>query len=855
MGGTVIVKHRRIVASCACALALLTCMLWGASARAADRTYHFDIPAEALSQALRAFGQTAGEQIIFTEDLVSGLTFSGLRGDFSAEVALQRLLQGTGLMAERSPTGVIMIRRAARSTKRDKERTSPATLVDPGEQVSTAGTSAPAPQQAAGGYQMQLQEIVVTAQKKTENLMNVPLPVSVINGQSLVDTGRLRLEDYYTQVPGLTVTPSAYGVPQLSIRGITTGGFVNPSVGITVDDVPYGSSSGIANGQEVISFDPGDLQNIEVLRGPQGTLYGASSLGGLLKYVTIDPSLSAVSGQVQVGTDDVYNGGNLGYSVRGAANVPLNDTLAIYASTFYRTDPGYIDDVLTGQTHVDRAWADGGFVKGLWQPSEALSLRVTALVQDFWSNGISEAYSGLGDLQQSAVWGSGVNDRQIQAYSAALTAKLGSVVLTAVSSYSIKKFSEWYDYTSLFASETQQQFGVTGTPVQDTGTTYRFTQEVRLAGSIGPKFEWLVGGYYDHQNSPADGGQWAVVPTTGEVVGQWVEWHYPSTYEEIAGFGDLTFHITDRFDLQLGGRESTNRQTYSEYDVGPYVPLFESSPSPFVFPKVHYEDTDFTYLVAPQFKLSPDSMVYARVASGYRPGGPNVQGSTILVPRFYDPDTTVNYEIGAKGEVLDHRLQLDASVYYIQWKDIQLQLANPITGIFYYANGSKAKSQGVELSAQARPLTGLSVTAWVAWNDAKLTEPMPPGSSVIGESGDRLPYSEPFSGNLSLEQRFPLTALMHGATGFVGGDVSYVPDRLGQFASIYLTTPERQDLPAYTKIDLRAGLDYDTWRLNLYVNNVADKRAVLDGGLDLIPTNAFIYIQPRTIGMTVSKTF
>jgi iron complex outermembrane receptor protein len=232
-------------------------MLWGASARAADRTYHFDIPAEALSQALRAFGQTAGEQIIFTEDLVSGLTFSGLRGDFSAEVALQRLLQGTGLMAERSPTGVIMIRRAARSTKRDKERTSPATQVDPGEQVSTAGTSAPTPQEAAGGYQMQLQEIVVTAQKKSENLMNVPLPVSVINGQSLVDTGRLRLEDYYTQVPGLTVTPSAYGVPQLSIRGITTGGFVNPSVGITVDDVPYGSSSGIANGQEVISFDPG----------------------------------------------------------------------------------------------------------------------------------------------------------------------------------------------------------------------------------------------------------------------------------------------------------------------------------------------------------------------------------------------------------------------------------------------------------------------------------------------------------------------------------------------------------------------------------------------------------------------
>jgi outer membrane receptor protein involved in Fe transport len=721
--------------------------------------------------------------------------------------------------------------------------------------VPAVAQQAQSTDQTPDGKATQLQEVVVTAQKKTENLMDVPVPVSVINVQSLLDTGQLRLEDYYTQVPGLTVTPSAYGVPQLSIRGITTGGYVNPSVGITVDDVPYGSSSAIASGQEVTNFDPGDLQRVEVLRGPQGTLYGASSLGGVLKYVTIDPSLTAVSGQVQVGTDDVYNGGNLGYSVRGAVNVPLDDTLAIYASTFYRTDPGYIDDVLTGQTHVDRAWVDGGFFKGLWQPSEAVSLRVTALVQDFWSNGISEAYTGLGDLQQSAVWGSGVHSRQTQAYSATLTAKLGSVDLTAVSGYSIRRFSEWYDYTSVFGTYTQQQFGVTGTPVLATGTTYRFTQEIRLTGSIGPKLEWLFGGYYNHENSPANGGQWAVVPTTGQVVGQWVQWNYPSTYEEYAAFGDLTFHFTDRFDVQLGGRESTDRQTYSEYDVGPYVPLFEDSPSPFVYPEVQTKDSSFTYLVTPQFKLSPDSMVYARVASGYRPGGPNVQSSAILVSRAYNPDTTRNYEIGIKAEVLDHRLLLDASVYYIQWKDIQLQLINPINGIFYYANGSEAKSQGLELSAQAKPLTGLSITGWIAWNDARLTESMPPASAAVGAAGDRLPYSEPFSGNLSLEQRFPLTALIRGATGYVGGAVSYVGNRLGQFASVYLIPPERQDLPGYTKIDLRAGVDYDTWRLTLYVNNVADTRSVLDGGLDLVPTNAFIYIQPRTVGMTVSKTF
>jgi len=842
-------------ATIAVTLLAITCSM-SLRAYAVSEPRQIDIPAGNLVPALEALQKQAQVQLLYEPNQLRSFRTGGLRGTYEPGDAVRILLRGTPLEFEVAQSGAISI---VNSDAAFTSRASRTSLEPDGgrvnEEVSTAQTSAPAVQEAAGGGSTQLQEVVVTAQKRAQNLIDVPVPVSVVNAQSLVSTGQLGLEDYYTQVPGLTVTPSVYGTTQVSIRGITTGGFTNPSVGITVDDVPYGSSSGLASGQEVTNLDPGDLQNIEVLRGPQGTLYGASSLGGLIKYVTIDPSLTAVSGQLQVGTDDVRNGGNLGYNLRGAVNVPLDDTLALYGSTFYRTDPGYIDDVLTGQTHVDKAWAEGGFLKGLWRPSEDVSLRVTALVQDSRSNGISEAYSGLGELQQSAVWGSGAHSRQVQAYTATLTAKLGPVNLTAVSSYSLRRFSESYDYTSLFSSYTLAQFGVTGTPVLATGSTYRFTQEIRLNGSIGPRLEWLFGGYYDHQNSPANGGQSAVVPTTGEVIGQWVKWNYPTTYEEIAGFGDLTFHITNQFDLQVGGRESTNRQTYSEYDEGPYVPLFEDSPSPFVFPEVHYQDTDFTYLVTPQFKLSQDSMIYARVATGYRPGGPNEQGSAILVPRSYSPDTTRNYEIGVKSEVLNHSLLLDASVYYIQWHDIQLQLINPINGLFYYANGSEAKSQGVELSAQARPLTGLSITGWVAWNDARLTEDMPAASSVFGASGDRLPYSEPFSGNVSMEQRFPLTALVRGATGFVGGDVSYVPNRLGQFASVYLFPPERQDLPAYTKVDLRAGIDYDTWTVNLYVNNVADKRGVLDSGLDLIPSNAFIYIQPRTVGLTVSKTF
>jgi iron complex outermembrane recepter protein len=379
----------------------------------------------------------------------------------------------------------------------------------------------------------------------------------------------------------------------------------------------------------------------------------------------------------------------------------------------------------------------------------------------------------------------------------------------------------------------------------------KFTQELRLSMPIGTHLEWMFGAFYDHESSPGTGTMVSTDPTTGQVAGELGHFSYPSTFSEYAAFTDFT----DRFDVQLGARESHNQQSYSEYDTGPYVPLFESSASPFVYPEVHTQDSSFTYLVTPQFKISPDLMVYARVASGYRPGGPNIQSNNALVSRDYKPDTTVNYDLGLKGDFLEHRVVVDASAYYIKWKDIQLQLVNPVTGLFYYSNGSEAKSQGLELSTQARPLTGLSISAWIAWNDAKLTEPMPAGSSVFGGVGDRLPYSEPFSGSVSVEQAFPLTVVSHDTTGFVGGSVSYVGNRQGTFPSVYAFTPGRQDLPAYAKVDLQAGVDYASWRVNLYVNNVTDKRGVLDGGADLVPANAFIYIQPRTIGLSVSKVF
>jgi len=310
--------------------------------------------------------------------------------------------------------------------------------------------------------------------------------------------------------------------------------------------------------------------------------------------------------------------------------------------------------------------------------------------------------------------------------------------------------------------------------------------------------------------------------------------------------------VTDRFDVQFGGRESTNRQTYHETDFGPYDLTFYGTPSPYAFPAEESRKSAFTYLVTPRFKVTPDLMLYARLASGYRPGGPNEPTSNRNVPASFGPDKTMNYEIGAKGTALENRLSFDASVYYIDWKDIQVLVYDPNTEITYFTNANRAKSQGVELSVESRPLSGLTLGAWVAWNDAELTKAFPPVdvSFTYGVPGDRLPYSSRFSGNFSAEQSFPLSK---DWTGLVGVAVSYVGERVGEFA----ITPARDIFPAYTRTDLRGGLKRGSWAVNLFANNITDRRGIVSGGIASGGNSPFAYqyIQPRTVGFSIAKTF
>jgi iron complex outermembrane recepter protein len=697
-----------------------------------------------------------------------------------------------------------------------------------------------------------LEEIVVTAQKRTERLQDVPVSISVLSSEALTSRHAVQIEDYFAQVPGLAMNASTSGRVTLAIRGVTTGSGTNPTVGVTIDDVPIGSTAGFTYSSQLVpDIDPTTLERVEVLRGPQGTLYGAASLGGLLRYVTARPKMNEFSGRVQVDSLSMSAGGE-GYGARGSANIPLiDDKLAATASAFFRHDPGLVDDPTHGKSDVDSADVTGGRVSTLWQAAENISLRLSALYQHVDGDGSADIDTNLalrpGRLVHDRNPGTGDYERKLQQYDATLTAGLGWGELTSVTGYGVSNFIESNDVSKYLGFFTELATGRDdlGSTAFVSSDTRKFSQEVRLASVGDSRLEWLFGAFYTDETSDVHFDMFATDLNSGAIITQIIPDAIPTSYQERAVFGAATYHFTDRFDIQIGGRSSENEQVYDETIGGP---IFDP---PSIVHAVS-DDRSFTYLFSPRLRLSDQLMAYGRLASGYRPGGPN-PGAGFGLPLSFDADTTVSYELGMKGEFLDRRVTLDVSAYYIDWQDIQLSQHDPETELVYYSNAGKARSQGAEVTLQALPAEGLTLVGTLAYSDPQLTQPTNGG--IIASAGDRLPYSAEWNGSLSLEQEVILSA---ATVGFIGGSVTYLGERLGGFAASAITP--RVVLPAFTTIDLRAGLTWSDWTLNAFVKNVTDKRVALSAGPEVAasgPDGVFLMklFAPRTIGMSIAKEF
>ena len=721
--------------------------------------------------------------------------------------------------------------------------------------------------------------VVVTAQKRTETLVEIPASITVLAGDTLEEHRVGNLQDLAPLVSGLTVTSAEPGTTRVTMRGINTGG-VASTVGVYSDDVPFGSSSGLANGAILAGdFDTFDLARLEVLRGPQGSLYGASSVGGVLKYVMNRPKTTGFEARF-LGSSETSESGGLGYSLKALVNVPLGDRFALRVSGFKRFDNGFIDSIgnnpvasltnpaiiIIGGTRVaeniNTSDSSGGRVSALYEPSNKFSLLLTAQMQNIKSgasNLVDTDPITLKPLNSSGVQSSYYKqplDTKFRISSATANWDLGAASLASVTSYGTSEQDLHIDVTFLpglpfpLASLVTNLFGNAVTRplsarLPQTTSTDKFTQELRLASPRNKTFEWLIGGYYTDEKSKIHQEIQAVEAGTGAIasgVPNLAKVSLLSTYKESALFANTTWHITSRFDLSLGGRESSNKQVASQVGDGPLAGGHTQ------FDNLKSSEHPFTYSVAPRFELTKNSSIYARVATGFRPGGPNVlpPNAPAGTPLTYKSDSLTSYETGWKASGADGKSSLDLSVFYLAWKDIQLFTV--VNGFGINGNGGTAVSKGAEFTGSIIPAAGLTFSLNGSYTNAHLTKAT--SAQVGGLTGDPLPYAPKWAMGLRGDYERKLKG---GSTAFLGGGVSYTGDRTYNFTTRTADGSLRR-IGSYVAADLRTGAYIGRWSLELYGKNLTNEKGITAvAGAGLFPKSALglSYIRPRTIGLSL----
>ena len=724
---------------------------------------------------------------------------------------------------------------------------------DTGEQ---AGNETPAEAAERIDY---AQEIVITASRREQSLLDVPLQVTALTGSDLANRNLRSLDEFAGFVPGLSVQSNSPGVNLIAIRGVTTGAQPTNAVGIYLDDVPIGSSNGFAAGARALSVNAFDLTRVEVLSGPQGTLYGAGSLGGTVRYITAEPQLDRGAARVEGEVSQTHHGGT-NSGGRGMINLPLiNDRLALRADVIHQYDTGFVDDPTLGLKNQGSGSTLGARVSLLAELTPNLDVRLTGFTQRVNVEGVNlvqrnqltgEVLPGAGAYEQNFDLPQYSNQKAQLAYGT-IDWDIGFAELTSITSYQTGNITTFSDistaYSGLFG--TLFGFGPAGVNPYSAFTDInlrKFTQEARLVSDPGSFFDWVVGGYYTNEKArtfvtvenEADprGFLLGALPIFTSTI--------PTRYRETAGYANGTFHFTPRLDLTLGIRYSQNEQSFTQTNIG----LLSTPATPFAtrFTGADSDENVTTYLVNPSFKVTDDVTIYARAANGFRPGGPNyVLFDNSQNPTF-DADTLWSYEIGAKASLLDRRLQGSVAIYQIDWSDIQLT-AN-VSGLAQLVNAGDARIRGGDAAFGFRATDALTINGSVAYTDAKLTTTAP--QLGINFEGARLPVSPRWSFAIGADYvidlgddrsaRLSVTDRYQGTrfSGYVGS-ATQLPYKLDPFnivdADLTFTLNPRLDLGVYAKnlLDSRGEL------VGSRVDNAFDPTA---------PANVAL-TRPRTVGL------
>jgi iron complex outermembrane recepter protein len=707
----------------------------------------------------------------------------------------------------------------------------------------------------------ELADIVVTARKTAERLQDTPMSVAVITADTIEKTGATTLEDLGRETPGLTIVSAAPGQNQVILRGLSG----NNTVGFYLDDTPL--SIGIGNAVQPTNFDMDpalfDLDRVEVLRGPQGSLYGASSFGGTVRYITNQPNLTEEHVTAKVTASGTEDGG-FNEEVDGLINQPIvPGYLAVRAMVFDRNNSGYINQyptdpnnylaVLPGPVDKDinTEQTFGGRIAIEAKPIDEFSATLAAYYQhmDLGAPFTFDAPPGsFSDPIQSRLVREPSTD-QVQLYTLTLQGGVQPVSITSSTSY-----MDRYVFNAEDDSKDLYYFFPQGAVYPSTlyaeAGNHNFVEETRASGGAGP-VHGVVGLFYAH--AVAYGTlNWPTPPQYEAAFGSEPVYYNWNDFLDVqkAAFGELNIDLLPGLQTTLGDRLYQQSQRYTVYING----IFNGGETP---ASSHYSDTRGT---TPKYGLSyhvtQDILTYTTVAKGYREGGPLypfppscAKDLTALgdstPPTAYKPDSIWNYELGAKTEWLEHRLTMNGAVYYIEWKNIQQNITLPDCGFNFVGNFGKASSKGSEFEMNYDPVRALKLSLSLSYNEAKLTSTVP---GAAGQAGQTLEYAPRWMGAASAEYTHAIDA---DTSGYLRGDFSSSTreDANYNYQSIYYS------IAGYSLLNLRLGVKHIGWTGGLFVTNALDRHAEtelpLSNGVDLPTQRRIALNRPRTIGVDI----
>jgi iron complex outermembrane recepter protein len=742
---------------------------------------------------------------------------------------------------------------------------SPALLAQTAPAPATSA-SAPASTPPNKKSAVTLGEVMVTANRRREPEREVPMHVDTVSATSLQQLGAKNLNDYVSYQPGVFfASAGGTGEGELIMRGVSTGNQTSPTVSLYIDDVPVGGSTVYAAAATFV-FDPAllDLDHIEFLYGPQGTLYGAGSMGGLVKYVTVKPDASGFSGDVG-GDISNTNRGGMSYTEHASLNIPLvKDKAALRVAVVDQHVTGVYQAV--GETPAggdDRTHTRGARVQLEVDPTDKLSFNVTAMAQQIAADGLSMAdYNLQGQPISGGPYTRSLNHREpftqtLELYSFHAGYDFGGATLDWISSYQNFVNHSVQDYPDSFLDLLNELGPLLGVDQQLSSlyvdsqyTVHKTSQEIRLTSSKNEHVDWLAGLWFNRENvweQYALEGDNAPPPGKTSLIQQNVN----AGFAEYAGYGDLTWHIRPTLDLTVGARSSGNSQHLSNFEQGPVA----GSPGGF---REHLLSDDVTKMITLNWHPNDKDNYYMRASTGYRPGGLQAPiESTLLGPNpnakdTFGSDNLDSYELGYKTSQLDGHLNLGIDGYDIEWHHVQLYtytLGNTII-----QNAGDARVEGVEM--QANYAQGpWQFAASSAYTDAYTKN----GSPQLGiQPGSPLPYSAKWAGTVSGKYKF----ILAGMDAYVGANVRMSTHRNAGFSGD--SSDPNFYLPGFTFLDINTGVSLrNGTNIDFYVRNVLNRQVPIgtlnDEAVNFLSTvGGPMLVQlstPRTVGVAFNVPF